>query len=405
MRLREAFEGLRGEYVGALNSFDEVLTHIGVVGTQIAECRFNDAHDAAELDGLAPEFLDWFQARMLVRPSVEDSPAVGDGFSSFSDRYGLHLGDMGEFFSRFDDLPSALDLILLCLDPSVAALAGYSEVDYGGEPSTDPHLASYMAGADVDLLAFAGRFHAKVTEDLAQAYRLMVGEDPPERAITAIADVVDARRPFLGTRFRHTGGTWTNVMGVAAALMAPKGTDLTAFTKTLRRRIRSLVGNAVNSQHVNYALLRRYHSVLTPAVRGLLSELAAGGKGLREIHWRELEQVVAGLLEEKGLRVELTPPSGDEGRDIVATGEFVPGEPIRIAVEVKQQAVVKPRDVRACLLANRNFPAVMVATAGRFSAGVLRLAESDEYRLRLFLKDGMALTQWIAEYAAWARPT
>ena len=96
--------------------------------------------------------------------------------------------------------------------------------------------------------------------------------------------------------------------------------------------------------------------------------------------------------------IDVTPPRADGGRDIIARGELVEGEPVQIAVEVKQKSVVGLADVQRALRANEDFPALLIATAGRFSAGVITERERDRNRLRLFLKDGLALSRWVATY-------
>jgi len=137
---------------------------------------------------------------------------------------------------------------------------------------------------------------------------------------------------------------------------------------------------------------------LTSAVSGLLQGFRGEGVDLRSVHWRDLEELVAELLRAQGLQVQVTPRSADGGRDILARGELVPGEPTTLAVEVKQMAVVGVDEIRSALYANRKFPIVLMATAGRFSAGVLRERGHEDNRLRLLLKDGVALSQWISAY-------
>jgi restriction endonuclease len=119
---------------------------------------------------------------------------------------------------------------------------------------------------------------------------------------------------------------------------------------------------------------------------------------LREIPWRQLEELVAELLRSRGLDIFVTPRSADGGRDIIARGELISGEPMLLAIEVKQKAVVGLIDVQRALRANEDFPALMLATAGRFSAGVVQEKDLARNKLRLFLKDGIALTQWIESY-------
>jgi len=77
----------------------------------------------------------------------------------------------------------------------------------------------------------------------------------------------------------------------------------------------------------------------------------------------------------------------------------MPGELSVIAVEVKQKEIVGLADVQRSLQANDDFPALLLATSGTFSLGAIR--EQTRYRnqLRLFLKDGVALRQWIEAYS------
>ena len=69
-----------------------------------------------------------------------------------------------------------------------------------------------------------------------------------------------------------------------------------------------------------------------------------------------------------------------------------------LAVEVKHMRVVNVGEVREALWANRRFPAVMVATSGRFAGGVVKERIDPDNRFRLTLKDGVALGQWLKEY-------
>ena len=66
------------------------------------------------------------------------------------------------------------------------------------------------------------------------------------------------------------------------------------------------------------------------------------------------------------MEVSVTKRTRDGGRDIIARGELIPGEPSMLAVEVKQKAVVGIEDVQRALKANEDYPALLLATAGRF---------------------------------------
>jgi hypothetical protein len=51
----------------------------------------------------------------------------------------------------------------------------------------------------------------------------------------------------------------------------------------------------------------------------LCALIAKNPNTLRHIHWRHLEEVIAAALESIGFAVELTPPSKDGGKDVIAT--------------------------------------------------------------------------------------
>jgi len=139
--------------------------------------------------------------------------------------------------------------------------------------------------------------------------------------------------------------------------------------------------------------------LLAQRVPEILKAVHLGQRSLRDIGWRDLEDLVAEILRSFGLQIYVTPRTHDGGRDIIGRGELISGEPQLIAVEVKQKAVVGLGDVQRALYANRDFPALLVATAGRFSGGVVEERQLPHNQLRLFLKDGIALRQWIDTYA------
>lgn len=141
----------------------------------------------------------------------------------------------------------------------------------------------------------------------------------------------------------------------------------------------------------------------TSNVHALLQSLSYNEISFESVSWRELEEIIAELLRQRGLQVYLTPRTRDGGRDIVARGELLPGEPSTIAVEVKHKAVVGIADLQRSLYANRNFSALLFATSGRFSAGVIAEKQQESNRLRLILKNGTALLQWIEDYALQTR--
>lgn len=152
----------------------------------------------------------------------------------------------------------------------------------------------------------------------------------------------------------------------------------------------------------------RTREILGRSVPLLLRAIYEEEEELAAISPRRLEEIIAELLRARGLQIHITPETRDGGRDVIARGELIPGEPIVMAVEVKQKAVVGLHDVQRSLYANQDLPALMLATSGRFSAGVIKERDREQNRLRLILKDGIALSQWIDLYArlnAWPKHT
>lgn len=137
---------------------------------------------------------------------------------------------------------------------------------------------------------------------------------------------------------------------------------------------------------------------LIDSTREIITAISNEAECLSAISWRQLEEIVAELLRSQGMAIHLTKRSRDGGRDIIARGELVSGEPMLLAVEVKQKAIVGIEDVQRTLRANEDYPGLMVATSGRFSAGVVSEKRKNRNMLRLFLKDGVALKQWINAY-------
>ncbi len=147
-----------------------------------------------------------------------------------------------------------------------------------------------------------------------------------------------------------------------------------------------------------YAPERQPAIHLVDTAKAIVTALRDDKLGFDALSSRQLEEVVAELLRAQGLAIHVTPRNRDGGRDIIARGELISGEPMLLAVEVKHMRVVDIGEVREALWANRRFPAVMVATSGRFTAGVVNESRDPDNRFRLRLKNGVALSQWIREY-------
>jgi len=137
---------------------------------------------------------------------------------------------------------------------------------------------------------------------------------------------------------------------------------------------------------------------LAKTIPNLLSEVGRNPELLRTVNWRDFEAMVAALLESDGWEVRLTKRTHDGGRDVIARAITPDGTPFMMAVSAKQQAVFSRRDAVDALYENRAFPLIMLATSGRFSAGVLQLRSQSENRLRLELRSGEAVIDWINRY-------
>lgn len=140
-------------------------------------------------------------------------------------------------------------------------------------------------------------------------------------------------------------------------------------------------------------------SMLVRSARELLLALDDEKIALDELSWRQLEEIVAEILRAHGMEIHLVSDSPQGGRDIIARGELIAGqEPLTLAVEVKHRSVVGRPELQKALWQNRQYPALLFVTSGRFTSGVLDERGIADNQLRLFLKDGVALRDMIRDY-------
>ena len=116
---------------------------------------------------------------------------------------------------------------------------------------------------------------------------------------------------------------------------------------------------------------------------------------------RKFEEFIAGAYERAGYsKVELTPPSGDRGRDVIATMSGI--VTVRVLDQVKAYSPghkVDAEAVRAMagvLNSDKRASKGVVTTTSEFAPGV-----SDEFKdyipERLELRDGPALREWLRQ--------
>jgi hypothetical protein len=111
-----------------------------------------------------------------------------------------------------------------------------------------------------------------------------------------------------------------------------------------------------------------------------------------------LEYVDAELLRAQGIKIHRVTENPQGGRDIIGRVRLPTGDLLTYAVEVKHRDVVDRPEVQTALVQNAHFPMLMMVTSGRFSAGVQRELARPENRLRLHLRDGVAVRNMIRSY-------
>lgn len=140
----------------------------------------------------------------------------------------------------------------------------------------------------------------------------------------------------------------------------------------------------------------REKNMLQKAAHEIIGELQQQKIELKAIKWQTFEEIVAEVLRAQGMEIHIVRENPQGGRDIIARGQLIPGvEPVTIAVEVKHREVVDRPLIQQALHQNRHFPALLFVTSGRFTAGVIDESRSPENRMRLFLKDGLAIRELI----------
>ena len=136
----------------------------------------------------------------------------------------------------------------------------------------------------------------------------------------------------------------------------------------------------------------------------LIFEISRDPKVLRELGSRKVEELVAGLIEDKGYEVQLTARTRDGGRDIIALkgkGELLADE--KYLIEVKHPEPEHPvsvgtvRELVGVGTVEPSTGLVLVSTT-RFTRDAVELAAREVLRYRLSLKDYKDLMDWVEEY-------
>ena len=144
----------------------------------------------------------------------------------------------------------------------------------------------------------------------------------------------------------------------------------------------------------------RAYTRLEVAFRGVstavLKRLADEPQLLRQLHWRDFEQLVAELFRRDGFEVELTPRGGDSGVDLFAARRIGLGT-VLYAVECKRYSrPIGPDFVRqlAWVVERHRATGGVLATTSRFTRGAVE--EQRQIEFRMTLADYSELRTWLS---------
>lgn len=135
---------------------------------------------------------------------------------------------------------------------------------------------------------------------------------------------------------------------------------------------------------------------LQNATSTIINQMQSEKIVLADLHWKQLEELVAELLRGLGLEIHLVNENPQGGRDIIARSPMINGIQLgTIAVEVKHREVIDRPIIQTAIQQNNHFPALMLVTSDRFTAGVIREVAKPENRMRISLQDGVAIRDMV----------
>jgi restriction system protein len=148
------------------------------------------------------------------------------------------------------------------------------------------------------------------------------------------------------------------------------------------------------------ALLVAARPRILSATDVLIERLRRAPEGLYQLDPRKFEELVADLMEDMGYEVELTPPSNDGGKDILARKDTPAGKMLCL-VEAKRYSDDNPVEVSLVrqlygTLHDHEATNAMMVTTSRFTRGANLFQQRHEYRLTL--RDYGHLIEWIGGY-------
>ncbi|MGA2621485.1 MAG: restriction endonuclease [Thermoguttaceae bacterium] len=211
--------------------------------------------------------------------------------------------------------------------------------------------------------------------------------DVKEGRLTAHSPIVDERQARIDDLSRESVVTMPSFNRMVEIATKYVDNPLIDPTTWVSPRLWTPSSQALQKDHLRASTL------------AVIEELQRGHTHLTDLSWQNFEEIVAEILRQRGMEIHLVKENPQGGRDIIARAELVPGsEVLTIAVEVKHRDVVDRPIVQQAIQQNERFPALMLVTSGRFTAGVVKEVAKPEHRMRVVLKDGVAIRDMIRAY-------
>jgi hypothetical protein len=143
--------------------------------------------------------------------------------------------------------------------------------------------------------------------------------------------------------------------------------------------------------------LSRQDIYLKSTVAELITNIQKNNTELRDIGWKQLEEIVAEIFRNKGMQIFLNKNVPQGGRDIIGRIRL-DTEYYNVAIEVKHRPHIDRQIFSTFLHQNRDFPLLYLVTSGTFSATVEKESKTAENIQRVKLFDGVAVRDLINGY-------
>lgn len=141
------------------------------------------------------------------------------------------------------------------------------------------------------------------------------------------------------------------------------------------------------------------------SIKSLITRLQEKPELVRKISFRKFEEVVCEIFRAQGFQVELTPPTADGGKDIIAIQENSLGIPVKYFIECKRYAennTVGVGIVRTLhgVKGSKDGPnKTILVTTSSFTLKARKFVEEEiTSKWDMDLVDFVQLTKWIKDY-------